>query len=104
MGTLPFFLFNVLLGIPPGDYRRGGRPGKLLSLFHAIFYDELLVHLFHRDISFGKGHTQDLRAGKLPSIVDVPAWDGQDMPLPDEEDIDLSDVDLDDEEKGKDEL
>ena len=32
----------------------------------------------------------------LPALSDVPAWDGKDGELPEEEDIDLSDVELDD--------
>ena len=56
--------------------------------------DELL-----KGIAVGRGRTEKLPAG-LPTIETVPAWDGQDGQLPEEEDIDLSDVDLDDEEEG----
>lgn len=62
------------------------------------------VNEFLRDISFGKGQTRDVRGGKLPEIKEVSPWDGKDMPMPDEEDIDLSDIELEDEENGKDEL
>ena len=32
----------------------------------------------------------------MPKIAKIDAWDGKDGELPEEEDIDLSDVDLDD--------
>lgn len=58
------------------------------------------IHEFLRDLSYGKGSTAPLKNAKLPAIVKVEGWDGKDGQLPVEEDIDLSDVDLDD----KDEL
>ena len=51
---------------------------------------------FLRDISFGRGRTSPVRDGQLPKISKNAAWDGKDGELPVEEDIDLSDVDLDD--------
>jgi len=52
--------------------------------------DELL-----RSIAVGRGRTEKLPEG-LPAIKDAEAWDGQDGKLPEEEDIDLSDIELDD--------
>ncbi|XP_075152844.1 protein disulfide-isomerase A6 homolog CaBP1 [Haematobia irritans] len=54
------------------------------------------INEFLRDISFGRGQTAPVKGAKKPSINTVPAWDGKDGQLPAEEDIDLSDVDLDD--------
>lgn len=58
------------------------------------------IHEFLRDIGFGRGSTAPLKGGRLPKIVESEAWDGKDGELPQDEDIDLSDVNLDD----KDEL
>ena len=58
------------------------------------------INEFLRDLSYGKGNTAPVKGAELPKINDLPGWDGKDgEPIP-EEDIDLSDVDLDD----KDEL
>merc|ERR1712013_589085 len=61
--------------------------------------DELL-----RSIAVGRGRSRKL--AELPTISDVAPWDGKDGEMPVEEDIDLSDVELDDldEEDKKDEL
>lgn len=59
---------------------------------------------FLRDISFGRGQTAPVRGAKKPKINNVEPWDGKDGQLPQEEEIDLSDVDLEDEKEGKDEL
>jgi len=58
------------------------------------------VNEFLRDTMYGRTSIVALQGGKLPSIKDVAAWDGKDGELPADDDIDLSDVDLDD----KDEL
>ncbi|KAG7205800.1 hypothetical protein KM043_007745 [Ampulex compressa] len=55
---------------------------------------------FLRDLSYGRGGTAPLKGAQLPIIVDTAPWDGKDAELPQEEEIDLSDVDLDE----KDEL
>lgn len=55
---------------------------------------------FLRDISYGRGQTAPVRGAELPKIYTNEPWDGKDGQLPVEEDIDLSDVDLDE----KDEL
>ena len=54
------------------------------------------INEFLRDLSYGKGRTNPVRGAKMPKIATVEAWDGKDGELPEEEDIDLSDVDLDD--------
>lgn len=58
------------------------------------------INEFLRDLSYGRGHTAPVKGAALPKIYSVEPWDGKDGQLPEEEDIDLSDVDLDD----KDEL
>ncbi|KAF5279312.1 hypothetical protein FQA39_LY18291 [Lamprigera yunnana] len=58
------------------------------------------INEFLRDLSYGRGNTAPVKGGQLPKIVKIQAWDGKDGELPPEEDIDLSDVDLD----AKDEL
>jgi len=57
--------------------------------------DELL-----RSIAVGRGRTEKLSQG-LPTIKDAEKWDGLDGKLPEEEDIDLSDIELDDLEPAK---
>ncbi|XP_047490623.1 protein disulfide-isomerase A6 homolog [Penaeus chinensis] len=59
-------------------------------------FSESGINEFLRDISYGRGRTSPVRGAELPAIQEVEAWDGQDGVLPEEEDIDLSDVDLDD--------
>lgn len=51
-------------------------------------------------MSYGKGNTAPVKGSVLPKVVASDPWDGKDGELPPEEDIDLSDVDLDE----KDEL
>ncbi|KAI4462352.1 protein disulfide-isomerase a6 [Holotrichia oblita] len=58
------------------------------------------INEFLRDLSYGRGNTAALKGGELPKIAKTEAWDGKDGELPPEEDIDLSDVILDE----KDEL
>lgn len=58
------------------------------------------IYEFLRDISFGRGQTAPVRGAAVPKVNTVEPWDGKDGQLPEEEDIDLSDVVLDD----KDEL
>jgi len=54
------------------------------------------INEFLRDISYGRGRTTPVVGGKLPTINKNEKWDGKDGALPEEEDIDLSDVELDD--------
>lgn len=49
-----------------------------------------------RDLSYGRGTTGPVKGATLPQVVESEAWDGKDGVLPQDEDIDLSDVDLDD--------
>jgi len=70
----------------------------LRGSFSADGIDELL-----KSIAVGRGRTDKLPNG-LPTLSDVEAWDGQDGAMPADEDIDLSDVELDDIEPAKTEL
>lgn len=54
------------------------------------------VNEFLRDISYGRGRTAPVKGGELPKILTNDPWDGKDGALPVDDDIDLSDVDLDD--------
>lgn len=54
----------------------------------------LVLLLIHRDLSFGRGQTAPVRGAEMPKISKTEPWDGKDGELPPEEDIDLSDVDL----------
>lgn len=54
------------------------------------------IHDFLRELSVGRGSTATLGGGNLPKIQSVEPWDGKDGQLPEEEEYDLSDVDLDD--------
>lgn len=75
--------------------------GKKLkySLLRGSF-SETGINEFLRDLSFGRGNTAPVKGGDLPKIISTTPWDGKDEELPVEDDIDLSDVDLDE----KDEL
>ena len=59
------------------------------------------VHEFLRDLSYGKGRTSPLKGAKLPKIDTIDPWDGKDGEMPVEEEIDLSDVELDDLDKDE---
>ncbi|XP_055549459.1 protein disulfide-isomerase A6 homolog [Wyeomyia smithii] len=69
------------------------------SLLRGSF-SESGINEFLRDLSYGRGHTAPVKGAELPKIHTVEPWDGKDGQLPEEEEIDLSDVDLDE----KDEL
>jgi len=58
------------------------------------------INEFLRDLSYGKGSILPLKGTDLPKMNTLDAWDGKDGEPIQEEDIDLSDVDLDE----KDEL
>lgn len=66
---------------------------KFSTLTGSFSYDG--INEFLRDLSYGKGRTNPVKGAKMPKIETVTAWDGKDGELPPEEDIDLSDVDLD---------
>ncbi len=60
-----------------------------------------IVHiLYFRDLSYGRGSVSPIPGTALPKLSPVDAWDGKDGQLPEEENFDLDDVDLDE----KDEL
>lgn len=63
-------------------------------------YTSVIKILLCRDLSYGRGNTAPFKGQELPKIIKTEPWDGKDGELPAEEDIDLSDVDLDE----KDEL
>ena len=75
-GSLPNFLF-------PGSFSNDG------------------INEFLRDLSYGKGRTSPVKGAQIPKIDTIEAWDGKDGELPVEEDIDLSDVELDDLDKDE---
>lgn len=54
------------------------------------------INEFLRELSYGRGTTAGLRGGRLPAIVSSEPWDGKDGVLPTDDDVDLSDVSLDD--------
>lgn len=49
---------------------------------------------YYRDLSFGRGQTAPVKGAEMPKAVTTEPWDGKDGELPLEEDIDLSDIDL----------
>lgn len=59
---------------------------------------------FLRDLSYGKGKTSSLKGTEFPKVQEVDPWDGKDGEMPVEEELDLSDVELDDLEPTKTEL
>jgi len=67
---------------------------KYSTLTGSFSYDG--INEFLRDLSYGKGRTSPIRGAKMPVIKTLDPWDGKDGQLPDEEEIDLSDVDMDD--------
>ncbi|CAG2063493.1 unnamed protein product [Timema podura] len=54
------------------------------------------INEFLRDLSFGRGSTAPLKGASLPKIETIEPWDGLDGHMPEEDDVDLSDVLLDD--------
>lgn len=71
---------------------------KFTSLHGSFAKDG--INEFLRDISYGRGQTAPVKGAEIPKIFENKPWDGKDGQLILEEDIDLSDVFLDD----KDEL
>lgn len=59
-------------------------------------FGESGLNEFLRELSVGRGSPQNLPNSKLPSVSKVEPWDGKDKKLEVEEEIDLSDVSLDD--------
>ena len=81
------------------DHNFSHKKMKYSTLTGSFSYDGL--NEFLRDLSYGKGRTTPVRGASLPKLPTIDAWDGKDGQLPvEEEEYDLSDVELDD----KDEL
>uniref|UniRef100_A0A915Q2K7 protein disulfide-isomerase n=1 Tax=Setaria digitata TaxID=48799 RepID=A0A915Q2K7_9BILA len=59
------------------------------------------INEFLRDLSYGKGQTAPMKGAEFPKISSVKPWDGRDGEIPVEEEIDVSDVNLDEEEKPR---
>ncbi|XP_045778392.1 protein disulfide-isomerase A6 homolog [Maniola jurtina] len=57
-------------------------------------FSETGINEFLRDLSFGRGQTAPVKGAEMPIIQTTEPWDGKDGELPPEEDIDLSDIDL----------
>lgn len=75
---------------------------SLRGSFDKTGIDELL-----RALAVGRGSTRPIEGAALPEVDTTEPWDGKDGQLPVEEDIDLSDVSLDDDDeddKKKEEL
>lgn len=70
------------------------RKGKFVLLRGS--FGESGIREFLRDLSVGRGNTEQIPNSKLPAIEKVSAWDGKDEKIIVEEEIDLSDVDMDD--------
>lgn len=66
---------------------------KLYVLLKGPF-TETGINEYLRSLSYGKGSTEPLK--DLPKVDKTEPWDGKDGQLPVEDDIDLSDVELDD--------
>ena len=63
-------------------------------------FSENGINEFLRELSFGRGATSTIPNNKLPAIKTTDGWDGKDAKIIEEEDIDLSDVSLDDDDSG----
>ena len=57
-------------------------------------FSETGINEFLRDLSFGRGQTAPVKGAEMPKVSTTEPWDGKDGELPLEEDIDLSDIDL----------
>ncbi|XP_078094204.1 protein disulfide-isomerase A6 isoform X2 [Mustelus asterias] len=64
-------------------------------------FSEQGINEFLRELSVGRGSTSPVKGAAFPKINVVAPWDGMDGQYPAEEDIDLSDVDLEDYEKDE---
>ncbi|VBB29750.1 unnamed protein product [Acanthocheilonema viteae] len=62
-------------------------------------FDVSGIQEFLKGISYGRSQTIPLKGAELPKILNAEPWDGKDGEMPVAEDIDVSDVDLDEEEK-----
>lgn len=62
-------------------------------------FSEKGINEFLLEVAVGRSSTEPVKNGSLPKVQQITGWDGKDGELPPEEDIDLSDVDLDDTKK-----
>lgn len=74
------------------------RKGKFVLLRGS--FSESGINEFLRELSVGRGSIQQLPNNKMPTLSEVPAWDGKDAKIEVEEDINLDDVTLDDDVGG----
>ena len=70
------------------------RKGKYVLLRGS--FGETGINEFLREVSVGRGSSASIPNSKLPAVVKTERWDGKDGQPIVEEDIDLSDVELDD--------
>jgi len=70
------------------------KKGSFATLRGPFTFDG--INEFLRDLAYGRGSTSTIRGATLPTVEKLEAWDGKDGQLPEEEEIDLSDVELDD--------
>lgn len=68
---------------------------KLYVLLKGPF-SEKGINEYLRDLSYGKGSSVLMRDSELPKVQNLEPWDGKDGQMYVEEEIDLSDVELDD--------
>lgn len=69
--------------------------------FDRIWSNDVYRILF-RDLSFGRGTTAAVKGASIPNINDIEPWDGKDGKPPADENIDLSDIVLDDDDSHSD--
>jgi len=74
------------------------RKGKYVLLRGS--FSETGINEFLRELSVGRGSTLPIPNSKLPAVQTTDKWDGKDAKLEVEEEIDLSDVSLDDDVDG----
>ena len=80
--------------------QNSGHSNYPLQYFTGSFSNDG-INEFLRDLSYGKGRTSPVKGAQIPKISTIEAWDGKDGELPVEEEIDLSDVELDDLDKDE---
>lgn len=78
------------------------KKGYFATLRGAFSHES--ISEFLRDLSYGRGQTSTVRGAKLPEPTTVEPWDGKDGSLPVVEELDLSDVELEDLSSEREEL
>ena len=81
------FGFPALTAVNP-------RKGRFLLMKGS--FAEAGIREFLRDLSVGRGSTEPIPDNKLPTLQKCEKWNGKDAQIVLEEEIDLSDVSLDD--------